>query len=382
MNIPTGAGAIAGAGDNTAFGGGGLSISGTAEINGNSLTNANLSGAATGFVENGPTAGQAGSLSVGTDNTSTTYHGVIINGNANPLSLTKTGTGTLLLTGNNTYTGGTTIQNGVLQLGSATAIGAGALAVNGGSLDLAGYSVTVPSFSGAAGTVTSSSAAAMTLIVSQSNQPIATAFGGTISNGAGTLALDLTGGTLTLSGTDSYSGGTTVSGGELILAGNEALQDGSNLSVGNDLSALFGTVDAATAGQVSASPTAAVPEPGTLALLHRSRLRCGRLSALPTAEEAIASASRTEPISLAVADPRSGTPAFPSLDRVPACGWRQPVFVNKPSSSGRTPARRLPTSGSVRSTECRLCSIPKTIFRRFHAWRSRPRSNWPPSRAP
>ena len=65
--------------------------------------------------------------------------------------VTKLGDGTLILSGSNTYTGGTTVQQGMLQLGNASALGAGGLAVNGGTLDLNGFSVTVPSFSGAGG---------------------------------------------------------------------------------------------------------------------------------------------------------------------------------------------------------------------------------------
>ena len=50
-----------------------------------------------------------------------------------PSALVKTGTGVMVLSGSNTYSGGTTVQSGVLQLGvagslplnSAVSIGAG-----------------------------------------------------------------------------------------------------------------------------------------------------------------------------------------------------------------------------------------------------------------
>lgn len=54
--------------------------------------------------------------------------------NQNNLALTVTA-GALTLTGNNTYTGGTTLSGGLLNLGSANAIGTGLLTVSGGSLD-------------------------------------------------------------------------------------------------------------------------------------------------------------------------------------------------------------------------------------------------------
>jgi autotransporter-associated beta strand protein len=51
------------------------------------------------------------------------------------LALTKTGTGTMTLTGTNSYTGGTTLQQGILNLGNAGALGtAGTLSFTGGTL--------------------------------------------------------------------------------------------------------------------------------------------------------------------------------------------------------------------------------------------------------
>lgn len=50
--------------------------------------------------------------------------------------LTKRGTGSLQLTGNNTYTGGTQVDEGTLVAGSATALGAGDVYINGGTLDV------------------------------------------------------------------------------------------------------------------------------------------------------------------------------------------------------------------------------------------------------
>ena len=78
-------------------------------------------------------------------------------------------------------------------------------------------------------------------------------------------------GEVVLSGTNTYTGGTTVTDGMLVI-GNafsiDASSVGTNLSVGSDLSAFFGTVD--PAAHIAATPAGAiapVPEPGTLALL-------------------------------------------------------------------------------------------------------------------
>jgi autotransporter-associated beta strand protein len=56
---------------------------------------------------------------------------VVITGNAT--SLTKVGTGTLTLTGSSTYAGGTTVSAGTLNLDAAAAIGAGSLTIAAGA---------------------------------------------------------------------------------------------------------------------------------------------------------------------------------------------------------------------------------------------------------
>jgi autotransporter-associated beta strand protein len=67
----------------------------------------------------------AASLTVGGDNTSpAAYAGVISSTGSPTTSLVKIGSGTLILTGANTYTGQTTVSNGTLQLGDGTANGA------------------------------------------------------------------------------------------------------------------------------------------------------------------------------------------------------------------------------------------------------------------
>ena len=73
--------------------------------------------------------------------------------------IAKTGAGTLLLTASNTYTGGTTVSGGVLELGNGAALGlnTAALAVNAGTLNLNGFSPTVGAVNGA-GTINNISA--------------------------------------------------------------------------------------------------------------------------------------------------------------------------------------------------------------------------------
>lgn len=62
----------------------------------------------------------ANTLTVGTNNLSTEQSGEIAGSGG---KLIKTGTGTLVLSGSNTYTGGTTVSQGTLQIGTAGATG-------------------------------------------------------------------------------------------------------------------------------------------------------------------------------------------------------------------------------------------------------------------
>jgi autotransporter-associated beta strand protein len=167
----------------------------------------------------------------------------------------------------NTYNGGTYVEgSGTLQVGSPTALGTGGLTADAGRVDLAGFSPTIASLSGAAGVITNSSTTASTLTVSQA---ATTTFSGTLQNGSGPVSLVMDGeGTLILAGSDSYSGGTTVAAGMLEITTSHALPAGSVLIVGGGGTFVFGPSAAGSPVREAAPGAApAVPEPGTLALL-------------------------------------------------------------------------------------------------------------------
>ena len=133
--------------------------------------------------------------------------------------------------GPNTFSGGTTVNGGTLQLNAINALGTGGLTANAGVVDLNGDNLdaahgnVLPSLAGSGGIITDNSAAggATNLTV---NQAINTTFGGSIQTGAQgtTIALIKSGsGMLTLAGASSYAGGTTVQNGVLQLGNANAL---------------------------------------------------------------------------------------------------------------------------------------------------------------
>ncbi len=121
------------------------STGGTAQVqvfgNGNlDISGHNAPGITTGSIQgNGAVFLGANNLTVGTNNLSTTFSGLIQDGGSGGGaggSLTKAGNGKLSLTNANTYTGGTTITRGTLLVKNTTgsATGTGAVQVNAGTL--------------------------------------------------------------------------------------------------------------------------------------------------------------------------------------------------------------------------------------------------------
>ncbi len=137
-----------------------------------------------------------------------------------------------------------TLNNGskagvTLNLNIAAALGTLAqVTVNGNSILNIGAAQTIGSLAGS-GTVTASGAFILTVGNANSSTPLSTEFTGTLSNGAGTLAVTKNGlGTLTLSGASTYTGATVVSLGILKLNNATALGASSGVTI-----SAGGTVD-------------------------------------------------------------------------------------------------------------------------------------------
>ncbi len=145
-------------------------------------------------------------------------------------SVRQMGTGTLTLTGANSYSGGTLIERGGIKLGNKSALGLGCLGIGSATLDLNGFSTAVTSITGSSGAIiTNMSGSAATLT---SNLNASTAYNGTIVDGSGGVALVLNGrGTLALNGNNTYTRGTTLSAGELDLGHAHAIGTGT-LTIG------------------------------------------------------------------------------------------------------------------------------------------------------
>lgn len=189
-----------------------------------------------------------GSVTVDTSGGNYTFagSGVIVG----PVSLTKNGSGTLTVQNVNTYSGGTVINNGTVQLGNNNAAGVGdlTLAANG-ALDLNNFNDLVGGLNGS-GVVDSVAGGSPTLTIG--NNDTGGNFSGTIRNTSGTVNVTKTGnGVSTLSGSNSYAGATTVNAGTLRVANYNALGAGNSAVTVN-----AGTLDLAAdvvAGSIAGS---------------------------------------------------------------------------------------------------------------------------------
>jgi autotransporter-associated beta strand protein len=169
------AGSTIGLSPNSAF-----TVNSILDLNGFNNTIGSLSGAGTVLNNGAATA----TLTSGNDNSNSTFSGVLKDGTS-VLQFAKSGTGTLILTGDNTYTGGTTIDEGsMLQLGNGGASGS----ITGNVVDNG--------------------------ILAFDRGGVST-FGGVIS-GPGSVQ-QIGSGTTVLTGDNTYTGGTTIVAGTLQL---------------------------------------------------------------------------------------------------------------------------------------------------------------------
>lgn len=161
-----------------------------------------------------------------------------------PGGLTKTGTGMLTLSGDNTHGGDTTLTAGTLTIGHDNALGTGSIQLNGGTLsplDSGGFNLSNAVFLN--GNVTIGGAGFLnfynsdpsvltgsrTITVNSSGRAV---FRQSFS-GSGVSINKAGNGTLVLSGTNTYTGQTSILGGTLALGASHVLPDSSPVLIGN-----------------------------------------------------------------------------------------------------------------------------------------------------
>lgn len=216
-----------------------VNTGGTLNMNTVSLTVGNLTG--TGGTITGISGNRTLTIGQG-DFGGGNYQGSIQNGGGTT-ALTKTGTGTITLSGNNSYTGATTISGGTLQFATQASLynnmpaswTAGTIKVNAGTLSLNvggpnefttdNVTTLLNNLGGANGTSSNGFAAGSGIAFDTTNAvgsfDVTDVIANSTGSGGGAIGVTKLGtGTLILSNANTYTGPTTVSAGTLLVNGS------------------------------------------------------------------------------------------------------------------------------------------------------------------
>ena len=179
----------------------------------------------------------------------------IISGTAGN-TLTKSGAGALTLTGDNTFAGGLTFNDGTLTLSHSNALGTGTFTINGGTLTSAGATAadnthdnavvlngdfsatgntgaTTPKFTGDVSLGTASGTSRTITTVAANSGTGQLAFNGVISDGTTANKIIKKGsGGMVLAGANLFTGGVDLDEGTLFVNNNSAVGSGT-LSISN-----------------------------------------------------------------------------------------------------------------------------------------------------
>lgn len=232
--------------------GGSLTIGGPLAVNGNTVTGGAAGTAGTGAGAGGafgsglflqgngtigfqPAATQTQTISdVIADQTGSGGTGA----NAGSYGLAKTGAGTLVLNGNNTFSGGVTINGGTVSAGHNNALGTGTFTVLGSTLDIQN-GITVSN--------TTDLRADLDINVDAGETGT---HAGAIGETGGSFGINKVGnGTLVVSGTNSFTGASMVDAGDLQVENGAALSDSGRVTVANG--AFFSVTDSETIGSLA-----------------------------------------------------------------------------------------------------------------------------------
>jgi filamentous hemagglutinin family protein len=189
-------------------------------------------------VGNFSAAGAAFGLQLGTTGGSGSFSGTITDGNNRQLKLTKSGGGTQVLSGNDSYTGTTTINAGTLQVGSGGTtgtLGSGAVTDNANLVFNRSDALTIPNAISGIGNLTATSGDNLTLngTVNLGGTVLLTAGAGQPVAAPGVANGSVTGGDVTLNAavTAGGAGKLTIYSGNATTAAYEAEIAGSATSL-------------------------------------------------------------------------------------------------------------------------------------------------------
>ena len=161
--------------------------------------------------------------------------------------ISKTGTGTLILTGVNTYSAGVALTSGTLTIDNNSALGTGTLTMTGGTTLALGTGI---------------SASNVVSIAASGTGTVNVASGtGTLSGATAltTGVLSKSGsGILVLSGANGHSGGTNLTGGQITLGNNSGLGSGTLAMTGGTTLALGAGISASNVVSIAGGGTGTV----------------------------------------------------------------------------------------------------------------------------
>jgi len=206
----------------------GVNMTGGVTGTGNLLLN-NLGLAANTITFTTGTINHSGSLTVTGSATGDTTIAAVIGANVTNVTQSSA-TSPLVLSGNNVYSGTTAINAGTLRLGAANVIPDGSgksnVAVTG-TFDLNGFSETVNGLTGNGTVDNTAISTSGTLTVTTSS-----VFNGVLRNSGAALALVKAGNSdFTLTGSNSYGGGTIINAGRLFINHSSAFTPNGSVQV-------------------------------------------------------------------------------------------------------------------------------------------------------